>query len=202
MYLLNLLFDGGNTDGIFDPAPAVAPAPGPPCLNASCSWLELVDTSGPVPVPVKELPAGDTPDNLSGSLSWSFISDTSTPLSRTNAKGHLIAVRIAPNATTALNGNSQLLFAASFGAPVGASTTASPFKYRHGGVETIFIFIINGPTGAAPANGWYVPLDLIAKVPGGGRQDRYEFSVGAEIEVTPGVSQALDFGIDPEMDIG
>jgi hypothetical protein len=199
MYLLNLLFDLRNDNGLFsDSLPPPPPPALPNPLDQSRSWLVLLNAAG---IPVPELPAGTDPANLPAGLNWQIIGEV--PLYIPNPVNQAIGVRIAPTPASLppLSVGSNLTFVAAFGAAIPkASRRASPFRLNTPNDVTTTIPRQGAPTGAVPNNGWFFRLHEVNK-PSGNQftVDRYEFAVGAII--TEGAT-TRHFGMDPEMDVG
>jgi hypothetical protein len=201
MYLLNLLFDLRNDNGLFsDSLPPVGGAPPNP-MDQSRSWLVLVNAAGD---PVPELPAGIDPTILPAGLSWQIIGEVPLyiPTPTTPAK-QAIGVRIAPIAGSAppLSVASNITFVAAFGAAIPkASRRASPFKFNTANDVTTTIPRQGAPPFGVPNHGWFFRLGAIDHASSSPfAVDRYEFAVGAVI--TEGAT-TLQFGMDPEMDVG
>jgi hypothetical protein len=200
MYLLNLLFDLTNDNGLFSDSPPPPPLPAlPNPMDQSRSWLVLINAAGN---PEPELPNAIDPTNLPGGLSWQIIGEV--PLYSPNPLNQAIGVRIAPIAGSApqLSVGSNITFVAAFGAAIPkASRRASPFRFNTpNDVTTTIPRQGVPPTFAVPNHGWFFRLHEVNHASGNPfTVDRYEFAVGAII--TEGVT-TRHFGMDPEMDVG
>jgi hypothetical protein len=183
MFMLNLLFDLTQADGIFS-----GDRPGG-VLNKSKNWLRLpnfdvpgIDPAHP-PVPWQDL--GEGP----------LIIATNKPGNVPDP--HMLRIRIAPVPGTAPDNNATIDGMVAFGSrDVVRTPYGSPFIGPAG--ETLTAFPLNAK-GLTPA-GWHFPIDKLARKPDDpNKVHQYEFVVAVKI-VSGGVTR--HYGHDPDWDIG
>ena len=209
MFLLNLLFDFDQTNGLFKGD--VSPTTGSP-FDFSKNWMKL--RGGPPPT----FPGFD-PDTLVAGQSWRQIGDAesgSLHIPHASANEGDMGVRVAPfPGTVAAPGvffaNTKLTVVVCFGRPTMPNQGfASPFLHpvTPASVQTTFLLsetLANSGGGRT----WFLYLGKVARFdnfPGQGERAhsarRFEFSVGviAAQAGTPPITR--NYSLDPEMDIG
>jgi hypothetical protein len=181
MYMLNLLFDLDDTNGVFTGDYTGA---GSSILTKSKNWLRQ-----PNPNPANPFAPG---------IVWTDLGDG--PLLIPAPIGEAIGVRVLPTpAKPALPAGATLDLMVAFGAIDTLRTPhASPFTSGVAPNETLAVFRLST---VLPAQGfWYLPLGTIAKKPTNpNKSHRYEFVVGA---IVNSAGTICTYGHDPEMDIG
>ena len=208
MFLMNFLFDFGQTEGGFSGDRRTNP-PNPPRDErfSSKNWLKLVPNAA-VPEPGNPFPAAFNPELAvwqdQGDMDSGTILLPSSPLPDESNVG--IRIALDPNAPAIALGpaGAELTLAVCFGKPSQArQRRSSPFEIAPGVVQTTFVFVnqkSNRVDAVAVPMSWFFPLGLVKFRPAGPkhRTHRYEFSVG--ISVSSG-GQIRHFSHDPEMDI-
>jgi hypothetical protein len=186
-YLLNLLVDMNQTNGVFSPD---QPGAGLTLVQTkSATWLKLLNQ---VPGP------GFNPETAN----WINVGKERNFLIR-QALGDSICVRVSGIPALPLDPAANVTLVTSFGAPrIASQVNSSPFQTPGGQTTAAFSFGggLNSPAPGPAAVAWFFELGRVALAPANQHvPHRYEFSVGA-IVTSLGVTQT--FGIDPEMDVG
>jgi hypothetical protein len=179
VYMLNLLFNPSNTDGLFvDYSNAGAP------LTRSKTWLTCPDPTNWNSFNV--LTASWTDTGVDATVS---ISKSATP--------YPICVRIA--SASGLT-SPTIRLSVLFGRKRGNQRFASPFTLNNAASGTsCAVFDTNYDAPQLSDGSWFWPLRPLSIAPGNsGLVYRFDFLVGATV-VVGGV--ATTFGHDPEMDV-
>jgi len=191
MFMLNMLFDLDDTNGIFaDPPYSTDP------LQRSYAWLKY-DATDPYGTSDFNSQVFD-PERSGSQRSFSSRGTLFIP-SRSDRHRMLLRIAPAPNVEIPANATAEIVVA--FGRAVRAQQAfASPFKDRQSG-QTKTSFCQTGQR-ADGLTGWILDMGVIANIPGnedGNLAHRYEFSLGAKIAAA---GQVRWYGEDPEFDIG
>jgi hypothetical protein len=183
-YMLNLLFDLNETQGVFSPD---QPGGGSLVQTKSATWLKV---------------GGGVPANVE-TANWQNLEKARNFLVP-QGRNENICLRVAPipNMNPALDPGATITLVTSFGAPrIASQKTSSPFQTVTG--ETVAAFSSQGPRNSPAGGGavaWFFNLGPIQVVPQSQNvPHRYEFSVG--VIVNSG-AVVRTYGIDPEMDVG
>jgi hypothetical protein len=188
MFVLNLLFDFGSNDGLFEDEPGNA-NPNDGTVNSK-HWLTI-----------PSMPAGGVPAasfNTDDGTKYKDLGASGTLLIKSTGVKHFVGLRIAPIQALDPAATAELVVA--FGRPaVARQRFASPFRDQNSR-SVSFIHVPPAPRAAGKV-GWFVPLRQIQPpIPVEDHvTHRYEFAVGIEI-VSAG--QKRQYGEDPQFDVG
>jgi len=196
MYMLNMLFNFNNTDGLFSSFLDLT-TPADPLKNSK-RWLRY---RGPA-IPDKDNPTNPGPNNSSN---WDDIGRFNVLIP---SSPHKIALRFAPAPDTPManlpSAGATLECAVCYGRPpVGGGNSASPFR---DGPIVKTTFIVPPFARTAGEDAWFVPLDVIHPSAFASDRDvtnRFEFAIGIIVrDATTTPQTTRHYGEDPEDDVG